>query len=116
MDINNSNAFIYREINKKVEEEGSNKKVVTFRESYKKSRRKKMLNIIDNPEGEQNKITFQRNMDDWIYLLRRRGAPKHTWAKETLKQIWEKIRADDKQWRNVELDLRRADIREKIKE
>ncbi len=75
----------------KVEEEGSKKKVVTFRESYKKSRRKKMLNIIDNPEGTQHKITFQRNMDDWIYPNRRRGAPKHTWAKETLKQTWEEI-------------------------
>ncbi len=75
-----------------------------------------MLNIIDNPEGTQNKITFQRNMDDWIYPNRGRGAPKHTWAKETLKQIWEEIRADDRQWRNVELDLSRADIRGNIEE
>ncbi len=87
VDRNNSNAFIYREINKTVEEEGSKKKIVTFRESYKKCRRKKMLNIIDNPEGEQNKITFQKNIDDWIYSNRRAGAPKHTWAKETLTQI-----------------------------
>ncbi len=55
IDRNNSNAFIYREVNKKVEEEGSKKKVVTFRETYKKFRRKKMLNIIDNPDGEKHK-------------------------------------------------------------
>ncbi len=75
-----------------------------------------MLNIIDNPEGTQHKITFQRNMDDWIYPDRRRGAPKHTWAKEALKQIWEEIRADNRQWRHVELDLSREDIGKEIEE
>ncbi len=53
-----------------------------------------MLNIIDNPNGEKHKITFQKDLDDWIYPNRRVGAPKHTWAKEALKQIWEEIRAE----------------------
>ena len=75
-----------------------------------------MLNIIDNPDGEKHKITFQKGMSDWIYPNRRRGAPKHTWAGETLKQIWEEIRIDDRRWRNTTLNLEREDIRRRISE
>ncbi len=75
-----------------------------------------MLNIIDNPDGEKHKITFQSGLSDWIYPNRRVGRAKHTWAGETLKQIWEEIRVDDRRWRNTTLNLQREDIRSRIRE
>ncbi len=71
-----------------------------------------MLDIINNPLGMQYKVTYQQELKEWIYANRRRGAPKHTWARKATEHLWEEIRSKDGTWRNITLDLGREDIRE----
>ena len=58
---------MYRDINAKVAEPGAKKKAVTFRAAYQKMRKARRLKTMKEPEGEQYKVTFQRELQDWIY-------------------------------------------------
>ncbi len=63
----------------------------------------------------QYKVTYQQELREWIYANRRRGAPKHTWARKAMEHLWEEIRCKESAWRHIALDLGRGDIKEKIK-
>ena len=62
----------------------------------------------------QYKVTYQQELTEWIYANRRRGAPKHTWVKTATEHLWEEIRCKDNTWRNIPLDIRRRDVKDKI--
>ena len=64
----------------------------------------------------QYKVTYQQELKEWIYASRRRGAPKHTWARKAMEHLWEEVRGKYQTWRNIPLNIGREDIREKIKE
>ncbi len=116
IDRDNTNSKIYKDINDIVKEQGNKKPIVTFREAYKKARRKNLIETIYNPLGIHYKVPFQRELRDWIYANRRRGAPKHTWARKALENLWEEVRNREATWRTTALNLHRNEIREKIKE
>ncbi len=113
---------MYRDINAKVAEPGATKKAVTFRAAYQKMRKARLLKTMKEPEGERYKVTYQRELQDWIYPGRRRGAPKHTWGRKALEALWEEARIGRPEWRGVELvgtkfDNRdRQDVRDRLKE
>ncbi len=94
-----------------MKEQGSKKEIVTFREAYKKARKKRLIDIITNPLGMQYKVTYQQELKEWIYANRRRGAPKHTWVRKATEHLWEEIRCKENTWRHIPLDLRRGDIK-----
>ena len=106
---------MYRDLNERVKEQGRKKEVVSFREAYKKARKKKLLDIINNPLGMHYTVTYQQELTEWICANRRRGAPKHTWVRTATEHLWEEIRCKDNTWRNIPLDIRRRDIKDKIK-
>ncbi len=66
--------------------------MVTFRQADRKARKTRLLDRITNPEGMQYKVTYQRELEEWIYANRRRGAPKHTWVRKAMEHLWEEIR------------------------
>ncbi len=73
-----------------------------------------MIDIITNPEGMHYKVRYQQELTEWIYANRRRGAPKHTWVRTATEHLWEEIRAKDNTWRNIPLDIRRRDVKDRI--
>ncbi len=79
-------------------------------------RKARLLKTMKEPGGEQYKITFQRELQDWTYPNRRRGAPKRTWARKALEALWEEARAGKPEWRSVELNRNREDVRNRLKE
>ncbi len=85
-------------------------------------RKARLLKTLKEPEGEQYKVTFQRELQDWIYPGRRRGAPKHTWGRTALEALWEEARIGNPSWRGVELvgtkfdNRSRQDVRDRLKE
>ncbi len=105
---------MYRDINEKIKEQGSKKDIVSFRQAYKKARKKKLIDIITNPEGMHYKVTYQQELTEWVYANRRQGAPKHTWNRVAMEQLWEEIRCKDNVWRNIPLDIKRRDIKDRI--
>ena len=117
IDRENTNEKIIKTANEKLREISKNKRktITSFRQAYKKSKIKRMAKILNNPTDPAHKITFQRGIETWIYAGRRRGRPKEEWAKDTLQQIWELIKAEDDTralWNYDETD---TDIEELIK-
>ncbi len=75
-----------------------------------------LLKTLNEPSGEPYKITFQSELQDWTYPNRRRGAPKHTWARKALEALWEEARRGRQEWRSVELNRNREDVKNSLKE
>ena len=95
---------------------GKKKSIPPFEQAYKRSKMKLLARVINNPETPHNKVTFQRELQDWVYPGRRRGAPKHTWARKALEALWEEARVGKPEWRSVELNRNREDVRNRLKE
>lgn len=113
----NTNSKVFKLANDKLKETiHKNKTIVTFIESYKKLKRKRAFKIINQPEQPIYKITFQGNrLGCWVHPNRRVGRPRLNWTEETIKEIWETLRAENTKFKYKEFNGEDDDIINHIK-
>ena len=61
-------------------------------------------------------MAFQENLTPRIYGNRRRGAPKHVWARKALEDLWEDIRGRQIGLLTTSLNTNREDVVTHIKD
>ena len=106
VDRNNTNTKVYQEANKKLAEVPENikrkhkiKEITTFKQAYRKARRKRMEKILLEQGGIAQTLTFQKGLQTWKYPGRRKGRPKYEWALQTLAEMWQEIRMREEEMR-----------------
>ena len=99
----NTNDKIYEEVNTQVKNEGKKKIITTFVQSYKKSKRTRIIRTISDTEEIHN-ISFEPNLHPRIPPNRKQGRPKYKWTERALIEFWNDIRKDIPNFTHIEYD------------
>ena len=101
----NSNISIFNRINTMMEEEGRNKRVISFVEAYNKIKRKRAIKILNKENSSIYNVSFENGkLRKWIHKNRRSGRPRMNWTEETINEIWNIVKRNNERYRFAQFD------------
>ena len=88
-----------------MEEEGRNKRVISFVEAYNKIKRKRAIKILNKENSSIYNVSFENGkLRKWIHKNRRSGRPRMNWTEETIRKIWDIVKRNNETNRYTQFD------------
>ena len=112
----NTNASIYTKINDMMEQEGRTKRVVSFVDAYRKLKWKKAVRVLKQEGSSIYNVSFENGkLRKWVHDKRRVGRPRANWTEETIKEIWDKVKQSNIEYRYKPFDENNEEMVRMIK-
>ena len=105
IDRSNTHTEIFEKANRNMKEEGKNKEITSFVETYNKLKRKRAMKIIRAEGTLIYKVSFaEGRLRKRIHPNRRVGRPRMNGTEETIKEIWDYLKKDDQRYKYTAFD------------
>ena len=99
-----------------MEEEGKNKRVISFVDAYNKIKRKRAIKIMNQENTSIYNVSFENGkLRKWIHTNRRVGRPRMNWTEETITDIWSMVKRNNEHYRYMQFDEDNENMIELIK-
>ena len=88
-----------------MEEEGRNKRVISFVDAYNKIKRKRTLKIMNQENTSIYNVSFENGkLRKRIHSNRGVGRPRMNWTEETIREIWDLVKRENNRFRYTQFD------------
>ena len=99
-----------------MEDEGKNKRAVSFVDAYNKLKRKRAVSIMNQESTSIHKVSFENGkFIKWIHTKRRVGRPRMNWTEETVNEIWDILKINHEGFRYTQFDENNEQMKDIMK-